>query len=330
MTQLRPLGLGEIIDRATSLWRSNWKPLFALFLPFQLVEYIVLKAGLLAGRTAFPLMTGDPASLELIKADPVAGLTQAAGFMGLMGAGLLFSFLATQVSSVASTHLMYPRVTGTAAPDVGQSVKFAFARLGPTMGSFFLSLGWTFVVSVAVLAGGFIAAGVAAWLGPDHGAMTVGLLVLAAAWVSIGSLVLLLWFIIRFVLVGQVIAVEAVGSMAAFRRSGTLAAGSVGPGLLGWVKARLTVLLTIVGGVLVIVSLVSTLPVVVVGVFYGANFNPGHTVDDVVPQVILVPIQVLQVVLGALVAPLFDALKVMFYVDMRVRREGLDLELKLA
>jgi hypothetical protein len=84
------------------------------------------------------------------------------------------------------------------------------------------------------------------------------------------------------------------------------------------------------GGVLLMVSLVSALPTLVLGLLYGANLTIGHTVDDVVPQLILVPVQLVQVVLGALVAPLFEALKVMFYVDMRVRREGLDLELKLA
>jgi hypothetical protein len=330
MTQLRPLGLGEIIDRAASLWRANWKALFTLFLPFQLVGYIVFKSSLAAGRVAFPMMAGDALALEVLRTDPLAGLTQLLGFIAVVTGALLSSVLASQVASVGGTRLMFPRVTGQAAPDAQQSARFALARLGPTVGSFLLSVAWTALVGLLALAPGLIAGAAAVLVRDDHPVATLALTVVAAVLAGVASLLLLLWFIIRFVLLGQVIAVEQAGALTAFRRSAALASGSVGPGLLGWVKARLTVLLTIMGGVLLMVSLVSALPTLVLGLLYGANLTIGHTVDDVVPQLILVPVQLVQVVLGALVAPLFEALKVMFYVDMRVRREGLDLELKLA
>jgi hypothetical protein len=52
-------------------------------------------------------------------------------------------------------------------------------------------------------------------------------------------------------------------------------------------------------------------------------------VNEVVPQAVLVPVEVAEVVVGSLFAPIYEAFKVLFYVDMRVRREGLDLELAL-
>jgi hypothetical protein len=41
----------------------------------------------------------------------------------------------------------------------------------------------------------------------------------------------------------------------------------------------------------------------------------------------VVPAQLLQVIAGAAISPLYVVFQVIFYVDMRVRREGLDLEL---
>jgi hypothetical protein len=41
----------------------------------------------------------------------------------------------------------------------------------------------------------------------------------------------------------------------------------------------------------------------------------------------LVPAQLIQVFVGAMVGPLYVVFQVVFYLDMRVRREGVDLDL---
>ena len=146
----------------------------------------------------------------------------------------------------------------------------------------------------------------------------------------LGALGLLVWFIIRFVLMAQVLGAEHATGRVAFRRSGELTSGRVGPGLQGWVKGRLTVLLTIVGAILVSVSLVSSAPTLALAAGYGASFEVGRSIDDVVPQAVLVPVQLLELVVSTIFAPLYEAFKVRFYADMRVRREGLDLELELS
>src|SRR5690348_5845123 len=59
---LRPLELGELIDRTITFWRAHLKPLFALGLGFELVIYAFAKAlslGLLR------LSAGDPSSQDL-------------------------------------------------------------------------------------------------------------------------------------------------------------------------------------------------------------------------------------------------------------------------
>ena len=144
-----------------------------------------------------------------------------------------------------------------------------------------------------------------------------------------GTVVLILWFAIRFILVSQIIAVEPLGALATFRRADALSSGRVSEGLLGLVKLRLTVLVTIVGTVLLIMSFVASLPTLFAGAAYGANFTAGNTLGDVVPLWVLLPLQLLQSVMGAVLAPLYIVFQTFFYVDMRVRREGLDLELAL-
>jgi hypothetical protein len=183
----------------------------------------------------------------------------------------------------------------------------------------------------------------ALWLGPGLAAVGAGLWALehrsrveALTLLGGGGLVtgltvvgLLLWFILRFMLVAQVAGAEAGSGLAVLRRAGELASGRVGAGLAGLVKVRLAVLLTVIGAILLLVSVVASAPSLALGVAFGASFRPGHSLEDVVPQGLLVPVQVAQVAVGALFAPIYEAFKVVFYLDVRVRREGLDLELTL-
>ena len=153
--------------------------------------------------------------------------------------------------------------------------------------------------------------------------------VLSAVALVLATIVLILWFIIRFILVSQIIAMEPLGALAAFRRADALSSGRVETGAGGLVKLRLTVLVTIMGSVLFIVNTVASMPIFVAAAVYGAGLGPGHGIDDVVPLAVMVPLQLVQTVLSALVAPLYVIFQTFFYADMRVRREGLDLELAL-
>ena len=54
LSELRPLALGEIIDRAATFWRRHFKTLFLLSLGFNLVSYILSKAMQLALLRDYP------------------------------------------------------------------------------------------------------------------------------------------------------------------------------------------------------------------------------------------------------------------------------------
>lgn len=323
------MALGELIDRSASFWRAHWRPLFWLAVGFQLAQFTLLKLYQLGSRRFFPAMNGD--LVALAKENEALVLTQLAGAAATLAVMVLGTLALSQVGGVATTHFVYPRLLGRAGPGIGDSVSFSLKHLGPTLGAFLLSIAWSLVVGLGLLLpGAGLAAGGLVLAAGDSRVAGVVLLVLGVVALVLGFVVLLLWFLIRFLLTAQVVALEGAGALQVFRRTNALSSGRVEPGALGLVKLRLTVLVTVIGVLLVIVGLLATLPSLALGLAYGASLQPGHTINDVVPQVLLTPVELVQVVLGSLFAPLYVVFQVLFYVDMRIRREGLDLELKLA
>jgi hypothetical protein len=330
VTTLRPLGLGELMDRSISFWRQHWRPLFQLAVAFQLAQLIVVKGAQLVSKRLFPLFGSGPDAMEQLRQAPAEALPQVAGFSAALLVAILGALFISQVAGVATSHFTWARLTGARPPSPGDAFRRAAQRLGDTAGAYALSLAWALAVSALMVGPGIglaVGAVVLAKQGPQGAAAALGALA-AVAFVG-GVVLLILWFILRFILLSQVLAAEDGGALEAFRRAGRLASGRVGGGLLGLVKVRLTIVVTVLGGILLLVSLLMSLPTFIAGAIYGVTFQPGRGLDDVVPAVVLVPIELLQTVGGSLVAPLYVVFQVMFYGDMRARREGLDLELAL-
>lgn len=329
MNRLRPLAMGELLDRSVTFWRAHWKPLFWLMVGFQLVELIALKLMQVALKNWFPAMTG-PGALDLARKAPEQLLPQAAGATALMLTIGFFVLFISELSGVAASHYGWQRVIGAGEPTAGDSFRHAAQRLLPTLGAFALSVAWSAVMLVVFLIPALVLGGLAAFfVTRDQPSLATLFAALAGLAFILGTVVLVLWFIIRFALLGQILAIEDVGAWRAFRRADELSSGRVLAGFMGLVKVRLTVLITVMGGVLLLMSAVATIPTLIVGIIYGAGFTPGHTLDDVVPALVLVPLELVQTILGSIVAPLYVAFQLSFYGDMRMRREGLDLELSL-
>ncbi|MEW6433690.1 MAG: hypothetical protein AB1730_19460 [Myxococcota bacterium] len=329
MTDLRPMRLGELIDRSASFWRGHWRSLFWLAVGFQLAQFILVKTNQLVSSRFLPAMSGELPTL--LKDDPATALRQVGVGTALFMVVALATLFVSQVGGVATTFFVYPRLLGREGPTLRAALEQAVRRLGVTLGAFLLSMAWTAVVGLGlVVPGGALAA--AGVVLAERGSRAPGavLLVLGSIALTLGFVALMLWFLIRFLLTAQVVALEDAGPLKVFRRTDALSSGRIAPGVGGVVKLRLMVLITVIGALLVVVSLVASFPSLALGFAYGATLEPGHTVNDVVPQLILVPVELVEVALSSLFAPLYVVFQVFFYVDMRVRREGLDLELKLA
>ncbi len=319
---LRPLAIGEIIDRAASFWHANWRSLFVLLLGFQLMQYAMVKAiDLLLQRTLRDMLHGaafDP--IAWFKNPPLVDTSQLGTALPLGALFIFATVLLSQITGVAASAYVYPRLTGGSALTVARAVRVAFTRLGATTGAVLLSFGLAVLMGVLFFAPAMATVAAAVVTGLDW------LLLLATVlWLG-GVVVLVLWFVLRFILTAQVTAAEPLSAWGIFRRTGALCSGRIGPGFTGWVKGRLTILVTIVFGILFLVSTLTGLPAVALQLFYGSALDPTR---DVTPLWLLVPAELLQVVASAVIDPLSIVFQVIFYLDMRVRREGLDLELAL-
>lgn len=326
MAALQPLSIGEIVDRSASFWRSNWRSLFQVLLGFQLVQYVLLKSLEVVIDRTLPAAKNPVQALELARADPSTWVPQVGPVLAGVVVVTLLNFLVTQIAGVAITAYTYPRLTERRQLTVADALRLALQRVGPTFGMFLLSLAWSAVVGLLFLLPGGASLGAGIWLaiGGNQGA-GAALGIIGGFLVIFGLVGLLLWFLIRFMLASQVLAVEEIGALACFRRTDALSSGRVGPGFMGLVKGRLTVLITIVAFILMLIGVVTGLPELVVKGLFG-ELDPSRGGASA-PQLLVVPAQLLQVIAGAAITPLYVVFQVVFYVDMRVRREGLDLEL---
>lgn len=326
MVDLRPLTLGEIIDRSATFWRTHWKPLFQLFLGFQLALFALVKAWELVTARWAPVMIGGAAAMDVIKNDPVEGLRQL-GVASAAGAVAALVYLVfSNFAGIAGAALIWPSMLGQTTT-IEASLKRAVARTGAMFRYLGLMLGWSLLIAVVALVPAAATIGLAFTL--TGGAAQVALVVLGSILALVGGLVALLWWVLRFLLASQVLALEDVDARGVFRRCDALSSGNIGPGFMGFVKVRLALLITVVSIILFVIGVVFGLPALAVQAAYGNMLDPMHQTPEAVPQLLMVPAQLLQTVAQAAFAPLYAVVANFFYADMRVRREGLDLQLKL-
>lgn len=318
--------LGELVDRSATFWRAHWKSLFQLFLGFELLQYTLVKAWSLVLARYVPLARGGAATIDALKSQPEEAVRQLA-VMGASASVVIAIYLVcTNFAAIAGAALIWPRMIGqtaTVEAAIGRAVK----RAGTMVQYFALMLGWTLLVTMLLLLPGTVAVGASFFAG--GGPATVVLAILGMLLAFAGGVVAILWWILRFLLSAQVLAIEDVGPVGVFRRCDALSSGRIAPGLLGLVKVRLTVLVTVVSVILFTVSIVFGLPALIINGIYGNLLDPANATPGAVPQLLLVPAELLQTVAQAAFAPLFVVFTSFFYADMRARREGLDLALKM-
>lgn len=331
-TELRPLALGEVVDRAATFWRAHLKPLFALSLGFDLVNYIVAKSASLAMQKLAVGLQGPEVQAQA-QTDPFGVLARSGLVFALIM--VLWTFLIWNywLATTAAARYVVPAQLGEPVRNT-DGLRRALSRVGPLTGAYLLSLAWSLGITFLLTLPGTVVGGiglVAAVGGERTGlsaVLSAVLLVVGGLLLILGTLASILWYFLRFMLLPPVLAMEDLGAWASFRRSGALLKGQVEPGFMGRGTVRAMVLSTVVGGILIAVSLVSGLPVWIVRLGFGGNlFDPAA--QAAIPQALLVPAELIQVVGQSLFTPLSFVVSAFFYLDMRVRREGLDLERRL-
>ncbi|MEU6368559.1 hypothetical protein ABZ876_23150 [Streptomyces sp. NPDC046931] len=305
---LRPLGVGEILDGAVSTMRTHWRSVLGITLGVSVFTEIV---AILFQK----LVLDDRATADTLS-DPSSSPREVGRALGgvLLSSGVVF--LVTMIGTIVATALL---TTVTSRAVLGKPVTIAEAwrdarpqllKLAgltlvlPLIALVIFAIGT--VPGILIAAAGATAAGISlAFLG------------------GLGAAVVAIWITMRFSLASPALMLERQSIRTSMSRSAKLMRGS------WWrvssIQALAQIIASIVGALVVIPF------AVVAGILSGdgmsslfnsAGGGPGWT--------FLIISGVGSVIGSTLTFPISAGVTVLLYIDQRIRREALDLDLARA
>ncbi|WP_330175542.1 hypothetical protein OG875_19755 [Streptomyces sp. NBC_01498] len=301
---LRPLAVGEILDGAVSTLRAHWRTVLGLTI---VVATFMQVGNILVERYLLP----EPVEIDP-NADPAEALNQAVDSLQAsliaLGPALFITILGTLFVTAVLTVVVSRSVLGR---EVTLSDAWAEARprllqlLGLTL---LLPVIGAAVMTVGILPGLVI------------GSAVGGALAMLGGLVATGATI---WVMISLSLASPALMLERQGIVAAIRRSAKLVKGT-------WWRIfgvqLLTLLLTFV------ISMIIALPFdLVASAVNGGGVSgmfPEAGTDVGWPYLIITGIGT--VISASITLPMSAGVSVLLYVDQRIRREALDLELARA
>jgi hypothetical protein len=306
---LRPLGFGTLLWAPFRTLRRNPAPTFGSGLVVQLVSAVATAAVLVP----FLVMT-------FARLDGATTADTDAILAGTIGGFLLLMLVPIALSVVAGAFLQGVMVVDVATGTVGDRLGFgalwkrAAKRIWPL-------IGWTLLVAAALIVAFALLFGVV-FLAAATSATPFGVVigVVIALFLGLGLLVLGAWVGVKLALVPSVIVLEHAGIRTAMARSWRLTDNAY------W---RTFGVLLLVGVILNIAAQVVVQPVSLVGTILAAVIDPTGTGAALTITIITTIVTlVLSLLIGAITAVVQAALVAVIYIDLRMRKEGLDLELE--
>ncbi|MEU6104236.1 glycerophosphoryl diester phosphodiesterase membrane domain-containing protein [Streptomyces flaveolus] len=303
---LRPLGVGEILDGAVSTMRTYWRTVLGISLTVAIFTEIVvvLLQGLVLDNTGSDALNDPDATLSEL-ADALTATTVNSGVI----------FLISLIGTVVATALL-TTVTSRAVLGRPVTTREAWQDARPQVIKLFglivlLLLMVAGILLVAMLPGLLVTA----TAGGEGGVALTALGFLAGALVAV-------WLMVRFSLASPALMLEKQGIKKAMGRSTKLVNGS------WWrvfgIQLLATVIANIVASIIVIpfTFLAATLSGDGVSGFLEGGGDLGWT--------FLVVSGVGSVIGSMITFPITAGVTVLLYIDQRIRREALDLELARA
>ncbi|MFI0896623.1 hypothetical protein [Streptomyces sp. NPDC020983] len=303
---LRPLDAGQILSGAFATFRAHWRTAILL-----VAGVAVLTEGASALASKYLL---DDGRLDDLKNESDPSMGDIAHALG-GSAGASFLVMLTSVFGVILTSGLLTVVVSRAVLGRPVSVRGSWQELRPRLPQLLglavlLPLALVAVIAVAVLPGALVA-----WAGSEDGGASLASLGLVAA------AVVCLWQWNLWNLAAPALVLERQGIRTAVRRSVKLVSGS------WWRVLGVQLLVVLVTGV---ASLVIQLPVNTLADAVG-NGNGGLFSTDGTPDWPTVLITALGgVIASVLTLPISASAVSLLYVDQRIRREALDIDLARA
>ncbi|MEV7243678.1 hypothetical protein AB0N92_20855 [Streptomyces sp. NPDC093248] len=306
---LRPLGVGEILDGAVSTMRTYWRTVLGISLTVAVVTQLglILLQGLLLNDNETTDTLSDPRSSgsEILRA------------LGTVMAGTSVVVVISVIGSIVATALL-TTVTSRAVLGKPVSAGEAWRDARPQVPGLFGLLLLLGLISVGLMLGGALPGILVLALGGNEGA-GVALLVLG----MLAALVVAIWLTVRFSLASPALMLERQGIVKSMSRSAKLVRGS------WW---RVVGIQSLAG---LIANIVSSLVVIPFSLLAGAVGGDGmatfFTAGAQNAGWTFLIISGIGSVIGAMITlPISAGVTVLLYIDQRIRREALDLELARA
>lgn len=302
---LRPLGIGEILDGAVSTMRTHWRTVLGISLAVAVVTQIgvILLQGFVLDDTASADALNDPTATpgELGRALRDTLLSTSV----VMVISLLGTIIATALLTTVTSRAVLGRPVTTA--EAWRDARPQLLRLaGLTV---LLLVTAVVIMAVGVLPGILLAAG---------GSTGAG--VLLALFGGLGAFVLTVWLMIRFSLASPALMLEKQGVGKSLGRSVKLVRGS------WWRVLGIQLLAAIIA---YIIASIVVIPFSFAGAALDGDGISGllATGGTTLGWTYLVISGVGAVIGSTLTFPISAGVTVLLYIDQRIRREALDLEL---
>lgn len=307
---LRPLTTSELIDRGFSLYRVHFAGLLLLALLCQ----------------AAPLLS--QIVITALKLSPTQGqlLEKPVRFFVILGVLFLVSMVVQII--VFCFEVVITSYIADAYLGKIPSVKAGLRRFTRRI---FSSI-WTCVLNRVLILltllfpmGAMTAVYVYALLRPP---ITPGAMIVfggVALLVLVASLTPVLVVFMRLMLTVPALALEDLAGWAAIRRSSTLVRYDPGLGILYWGEMRLSFLLLPLFIIELLILSLTSLPVTLHEIFEIIRHGSGGQIAPP-PDSVMILSQILTFLAGSLILPLYSIATTLFYYDVRIRREGFDLE----
>jgi hypothetical protein len=318
---IRPLSLGEILDRTVQLYRRNFLLLAGISTPPAVVMVAITGAAgiyfssrvlTLAGTgqigVAGPGAPFNPQQMLVLGLAAVAfvfvGLPLLLGVFSIAFAAL--NFAASQVHRGESA-------------TIRASYGYAFRHFWRHVGILFLQslLAWVapyFALTTVIIVGAIVAAlvarsGAGNIIAPLFVVLTVVVLI---AWLVVSVLV---W--LRFSLAYPASVAEGLSSWPSLKRSGQLSQGS---------RGRIFVMFLLVLILTVVLSLTLAIPLDIVLALASPRHAPGTPASFALLSFIQMGNLAVSFLVRVFVMPIYAIALVLFYIDQRTRMEGYDIE----
>ncbi|MFF1644799.1 glycerophosphoryl diester phosphodiesterase membrane domain-containing protein [Streptomyces sp. NPDC058240] len=301
---LRPLGVGEILDGAVSTMRAHWRTVLGITLTVSVIAQIAI---ILVERFLLP----EPAQIDP-NATGTEALRQAVDSAQSTVFNSVPSMLITMIATLITTSVLTVVISRSV---LGRPVTLsdAWTEARPRLPQL---LGLTLLValiSAAIMAAGLLP-GMLTGSSAGAGLVLIGFM---------AAFVVVIWLMVRFCLASPALMLERQSIITSMRRSAKLVRGA-------WWRTfgilALTGLLTLIVAVIIAIPF-GIIAMAVDGDGIGSALTNGST-DFGWPFLIVSGIG--QVIITTITYPLSAGVMALLYIDQRIRREALDLELARA